>query len=453
MRQPLSILIILNIIFIVILVSFMACSQSNQTIAIRGGTLIDLSNKGTSENDVKDVIILIQEDKIISVGNSNDVQIPGGTRIIDATGQYIIPGLIDGFAALNNQAYANAYLYRGVTSIIAVSGGRRGDLFEYGDPGPAIYRLSDVGYEKCDDSDLLKKIEQKAAEGVKVLLLMYKLPPQQLKLAVQKAHSLGMGTIGELGYSSYAAGIDAGIDVFVHSTRYSLDIAPDGMRGAVAEHPFSDDLRSAKWRYYTYLTGIDGKDEKVLQHAKRLGSARTYLMPTLSLLYLNLPGHQNPWSEPIARILDPEDINNPADKTTGDHDYDDAHLQAYTQLGMNVLKIEQSYRQAGARYLAGSATDVWGTMPGISLHVELKLLHHIGLSNRQALAAATSNFALAFHWNHTGQIKSGCVADILILDKNPLEDLENLKRINRLFLRGREINRQKLLDYYPCGSN
>jgi imidazolonepropionase-like amidohydrolase len=114
-----------------------------------------------------------------------------------------------------------------------------------------------------------------------------------------------------------------------------------------------------------------------------------------------------------------------------------------------VLKIEQSYRQAGACYLAGSATDVWGTMPGISLHVELKLLHKIGLSNRQVIAAATSNFARAFGWNHTGQMKPGCTADILILEKNPLEDLENLKQINRLFLRGREINRQKLLDFSP----
>jgi hypothetical protein len=129
-------------------------------------------------------------------------------------------GLIDGFAAHNNQAYANAYLYMGVTSIIVVSGGRRGDLFFHGDPGPTIYPLSDVGSEKSDAKDLSNKIEQKAAEGIKILLLMYKLPPQQLKLAAEKAHSLGMGTIGELVYSSYATGIDAGIDVFVHATRY-----------------------------------------------------------------------------------------------------------------------------------------------------------------------------------------------------------------------------------------
>ena len=114
-----------------------------------------------------------------------------------------------------------------------------------------------------------------------------------------------------------------------------------------------------------------------------------------------------------------------------------------------MLRIEQLYQQAGAGYLAGSATDVWGTMPGISLHHELKLLHQIGLSNRQAVAAATSNFAQAFGWHFTGQIKSGCYADILVLDKNPLQDLQNLKQINRLFLRGREINRQKLLDYDP----
>ena len=274
---------------------------------------------------------------------------------------------------------------------------------------------------------------------------MYQLRPAQLKIAVKRAHQLGMGVIGELGHASYCEGINAGIDAFVHSTRYSLDAAPENLIKAVADQPFSDDLDSPKWRYYKYLTELDLDSPKLLRHALQLGSANTFIMPTLSLLYLDLPNSKNPWKEPIAKILNPADINNPADAETGKHNYDYQHQQAYTKLGIQMLKIEEIYCKAGGKYLAGSATDVWGTMPGISLHTELELLHRIGLTNRQAIAAATTNFAQAFHWSNTAQIKPGCIPDILILEKNPLLNLENLKKIDLLILRGKPIARKKLL--------
>ena len=69
---------------------------------------------------------------------------------------------------------------------------------------------------------------------------------------------------------------------------------------------------------------------------------------------------------------------------------------AYTNLALKELKIEKVYAQNGAKYLAGSATDVWGTMPGISLHTELSLLQRIGLTPAQVLATSTSNFSDAF---------------------------------------------------------
>jgi dipeptidyl aminopeptidase/acylaminoacyl peptidase len=83
-------------------------------------------------------------------------------------------------------------------------------------------------------------------------------------------------------------------------------------------------------------------------------------------------------------------------------------------------------------------------MPGISLHTELELLHRIGLSNREALAAATTNFSNAFGWK-TGKVQQGFDADILILDKNPLDDLANTKAISVLINNGKVIDREQLL--------
>ena len=169
-------------------------------------------------------------------------------------------------------------------------------------------------------------------------------------------------------------------------------------------------------------------------------------MPTMSLSYLDLPESKNPWLDPVAVILDAEDINRPADKITGKHSIDSVEQAAYTNLiTTETTVIEPSYYKAGAKYLSGSATDVWGTMPGISLHTELMLLNtKVGLSNEEVLAATTANFNEAFGWK-IGRIQSGFDADLLILNKNPLEHLSNLTSIEKIILDGKELVPKKLL--------
>jgi len=86
-----------------------------------------------------------------------------------------------------------------------------------------------------------------------------------------------------------------------------------------------------------------------------------------------------------------------------------------------------------------------GTMPGISLHTELEMLVRIGLSPREALAAATSNYSIQFGWNELGQIAPGRRADILILDADPTSSIWNARRISTMLLDGNIIDRESLL--------
>src|SRR5688572_15164979 len=97
-------------------------------LVLTGGTLVDVSSFGSSTADIKDSVIVLRDGRITAAGLKSKVQIPAGAQVIDVSGKYIVPGLSDTFAALNNQAQANAYLYMGVTSIIGVAeppGGRR----------------------------------------------------------------------------------------------------------------------------------------------------------------------------------------------------------------------------------------------------------------------------------------------------------------------------------------
>ncbi len=413
--------------FVLLLFIFQSCTTDKTKIypvdlVIKGGTILDLSDQGKSNKDRLNMAILIKDDTIFDIVDEESIS-KDQKNVIDATGKFIIPGLTDGFTVINNQNYANAFLYMGVTDVVGVESERRGVFYHDSNPSPNVHMLQDVGEEPISDEEVIQTIEKHAKNGVEILLIMYGLNPSQVKLAQSEAKKHHMGTIGELGYTSYKEGMDIGIDAFVHTTRYSLDVAPDSLAKKVAAQPFSNDLGSPKWRYYKLLTELDINNEALQRHAKNLGNSNSFIQPTFSLLYLDMPFSKNPWKEKVAQIIDSNDINRPANKETGKHDYPPEELEAYQKLGKQELMIEELYYKNGANYLSGSATDVWGSMPGISLHQELEVLSRIGLSNREVLATSTSNFNDAYGFNF-GKIKPGFKANILILDKNPIDNIE-----------------------------
>ncbi len=438
-----------SLLFVLFAFLAISCTNNHQNnsnkVFVKGAYILNLQDKQGNFYDIPNGFLVFENNTILDFGAyTEETKIPENAKTIDAKGKFLIPGLIDGFAVLNNQFYANAFLAKGVTTIIGVDGGRRGWFYPNANPSPDFYRLESVGDEAKSDSAQLQDLRNLHHEGFKIALLKYQLKPNQVALLQKEAKKLGMGTIGELGHTSYAQATQIGVDAFVHTTRYSLDLAPKKMREAVADHPFSNEMNSPKWKYYQYLFSLDTANPILKQHATNLASGRSFIMPTLSLLYADLPQHKNPWNDPVSKIINPVDVNNPVDKKTGKHLYTPEVQANYTATGLQELKIENVYYRNSCRYLAGSATDVWGTMPGISLHSELELLHKIGLSNREALAAATTNFSTAFGWN-TGKIAKGFQADFLLLDKNPCENLNNLNSINRLFNNGKEIPLQSLL--------
>src|SRR2546425_5206288 len=112
-----------------------------RTIALTGGTIVDVSSFGNSTHDISDSVVLIHGGRIVASGRRSEVRIPENADAVEVNGKYLLPGLIDGFAGLNSQAQANAYLYMGVTSIVGVGDERRGRLLLDAHPSPRIYPL------------------------------------------------------------------------------------------------------------------------------------------------------------------------------------------------------------------------------------------------------------------------------------------------------------------------
>jgi hypothetical protein len=425
-----------------------AAPEMPRALVLEGGTLVDVSSFGNSSADIKDSVVVLRGDRIVAAGPRGAVEIPAGAEILHVAGKYVVPGLNDAFATLNNQKQADAFLYMGVTSILGLGeppGGRRGPLFLDASPSPRIYRLDYEWSETASASEpeLIRQIDALGKSGVKALLLHYDLTPAQVRVVARRARELGITTIGELGATTYPEAIQAGVNAFVHSGRYSLELAPPALRKAVAEDPFGP----PRIKYYQYLTHLSSDDPALQRYAAVLAAGRSGLIPTLSALYLELPDHENPWKEPIAAILDPKDIHLPADPLTGKRQQPaEGPVDAFPPgLALATLGIEAQYSKAGAHYLAGSGSDAFGTMPGISLHTELKLLTRIGLTPRQALAAATGNVSELLGWKDVGQVKAGYSANLLVLDENPVEEIGNLKKIRLVILNGKVLDRNRFL--------
>src|SRR5213076_29351 len=138
--------------------------------------------------------------------------------------------------------------YMGVTAIVAneAPSSRRDGLFMTGRPSPRVYRMARVqGYDptglspaprtiaellargrRMEVSELIERVDTLKGSGVTVLLLHYALLPDQLRAVAAHARDIGLVTIGELGATTYPEAISAGVRAFVHTSRYSLELAP-----------------------------------------------------------------------------------------------------------------------------------------------------------------------------------------------------------------------------------
>jgi hypothetical protein len=450
-------------------------------LVLSGGTIVDVTEWGHSAKDLEDAVVILRDGRVSEVGPRFAVTIPKGAKVIDCTGKFLIPGLVDGFAGMSSQGQASADLYMGVTTVVASSDDRRGLIDFAANPSPHLYLLDSVG--TTDDWSLLAKRPDWAAKlkegprpaellpddtarqiadtvklGTRVLWLGHNLTAANVQWITARAHQLGLITYGEFVSTPYQVGIEAGVDALLHMSRYELGVLPDELQRPLVDDPEGAAANTA----YDYSERLPPTDPHWRAYADFIAAHHAALMPTFSLYYLRLPGHRNLWKEPAAALLDPSQMFAPPDRATGELSYplsawarhlpavgqrymEEGQRKKADQAAMRLWRINQSIFSAFPHYLAASGAPVFGSMPGISMHTELEMLVRLGLSPREALAAATNNYALEFGWTELGQIVPGRRADILVVDGDPTVSIWNVRRISSLIVDGNVIDRDALL--------
>jgi hypothetical protein len=450
-------------------------------LVLAGGTVVDVTDWGHSAKDLQDAIVVVRDGRITNVGSRMAVSIPKGARVIDCTGKYLLPGLVDGLAGMNSQGQANANLYMGVTTVVVRSDVRHGLIDFTARPSPHLYLVDSIGSTdnwsllakrpewalklregarpvELSPEDTVRQLADTARLGTRVLWLGHNLTAANTQWIIAHAHQMGLVTYGEFVSTPYRVGIEAGVDALPHMSRYELGVIPDELQQPLVENPDGTAALTA----YDYSQQLPPTDRHLRDYARFLASRHAALLPTFSLFYLQLPTHRNLWKEPAASLLDPARIFEPSDRSTGEMIYpffswmrrlpaasqrwmEEGERKKADQSAMLWWRLNETIFSAFPHYLAGSGAAAMGTMPGISLHTELELLVRLGLSPREALAAATNNYAIQFGWNELGLIAPGRRADILVVDSDPTANIWNARRISAIVMDGNVVDRNRLL--------
>ena len=421
--------------------------------AFVGATVID----GTGAAPVTDATVLVRDERIVAVGPRHTIAVLNADRVVDLTGKWIIPGLVDAHVHFFQSAglYARPdvvdlrtirayegeiartrarppqtlarYIASGVTSMVDVGGPMWNfeirDLASKRDVAPRVavagpllataappqLAVSDAPIIRITTPGQARsEVRRQLARSPDLKKIWFVYPGEELeselrwiRAAISEAHAAGVRVTAHATQLRFArAMLELGVDVLVHS-----------IVDRFLDEATLDALKARSVPYVTTLVVWEG--------------------------YREVLGQQLSLSRIERRLGDPEAIASyRLVRTVARH-----RLPAWIRSGADTSSIEhvQAVNLAravanGVIVAAGSDAGNIGTLHGPALHRELELMAAApGVSTMDVLVAATRGGAVVMgRARELGTIEPGKLGDMVILDRDPLADIRNTRHIHRV---------------------
>lgn len=427
--------------FIFLLSGILTAQTSATVLVLRGGTLVDVA----SGSEMPDSTIVMRGERIEQVGSGNLV-IPEGAQIIDAKGKWIIPGLIDSHAHAENpeQTPFSLYLANGVTTIRNPGGNitvlrltrerlSRGDLI-----GPRLFfsgPLLDGIPPVWPDMSLLVDTPQRAKsavnfladQGVDFVKVYNNVKEPELKVIIETAKERGLPVAGHIPRSmTMTRAVELGMTRLEHIRVTGKELLSPDEAEKIDPLPLGQ-REPLLWQRF------DLQSEKMQALIQRLAQAKIFLDPTLVIAELTeVPNPDAEKNDSNNEYLPPAVVEQAVNLKSPIYELP-ADLRA---AGVEAFHKQEMFvgmcNQAGVKIIAGTdGPGIGSLLPGFGLHRELELLVASGLSPLQALRAATLTAAEALGKDdQLGTVARGKLADMVVLDADPLQKVQNLRKIH-----------------------
>ena len=395
----------------------------------KGARLID----GTGRQPVENGVVVVRQGRIEAIGSAADVKIPAGAEVIDVTGKTIIPGLINAHGHVGStdgmRAGPDVYTEKNVLKQLALYA-RYGvtTVASLGDDGPAGFRLRDAQNQPglnharlyvagpvlapTSPEDARAKVHEVAAMKANFVKIRVddnlgstpKMPPEIYRAVIDEAHKVGLPAGVHMYYLEDARDLlRSGADFLAHS-----------IRDKPVDQEFIALLKSRGVSYCPTLT----REVSVYVYESRpkFFDDPFFLKeadPTILRELQNPTRQQAIIANPRAQAIKPA-----------------------LEMAKRNLKTLQA---AGIPIAMGTDTGPAGRFQGYFEHMELELMADAGLTPMEILIAATAQPAKTHKLEGVGTLVAGKWADLVVLTRNPLEDIRNTRTIESVWIAGNRV--------------
>lgn len=453
----------------------LAARPAAQSFSIEHVNVVDVASGAIRA----DQTVVISNGKITAVGPASNQASHDGARVLNAAGEYLIPGLWDMHVHLRsdltmpetpliaaNETMLDLFLPNGVVGICEMGGDLADSVVRWRDEiragkreGPRILTAGrkidndppawpgSIGVKTADEAR--QAVDLNHQIGVDFIKIYFRnTAPEVLRAVVDEAHKFHLKVTGHKPSNmSIQQLIETGVDGIQHAEylpvtdREAFDTL-QRERVRRASTPWSMDATEFNSRFFALENAAEATRVYQLMASKRF-----WVTPTLSIETHVLEHGVRDYEKDERKRFFPAAIWRTWNAATSSRRPLEGRALALRQAMMKRWQQDAlTAFKAGVPMTLG--TDCGANndhqMPGWSTHEELESLVQAGLTPAEALRLATLNAAMWRGDSDEGEIATGKVADLVLLRANPLTDIRHTRQIESVFQSGRYYSRDSL---------
>lgn len=392
--------------------------------AIVGVRLIDGLGGPANEN----VTVLVKGNRIVEIGSKNQVSIPEGAEVTDGKGMSLLPGLIDAhFHSANNNKSLSRLLKYGVTTMrdpghpirfyqaqhFATSEMPR--VYVTGahlDGYPGVYVQQATLVKDADH--IRSQIGEYVENGASGIKIYFRLPLKYIETVIKTADFHKIPVVAHLELVDADDAIRAGLKGIEHVTSFGTSIA-DPKDAEEFRKSVQEDSNNRRAGRYQLWSKIDLSSDRVKEVLALAAKNNVVLSPTIA---------------------------------TFEKQFGDDGVKEYEAKGFkNMLDFVGMAHKAGVKIVTGSHNTGRYVKPGLAYQREMELLVQAGMSPMEVISGSTIINAEYFGTQERlGSIEKGKLADLILVEGDPSEDIKSMYAINRVMLNGAWVKNSGTID-------